>query len=231
MTRKKRGCLIVLIVFALLIAALVIGVMFFLPGDLQLGGPPPAPRTAAPVTTSTGLAPVDPAVPPPAEPAPAPGGWFTYVIPGDILEAEVRKAFPIRQNVVDLVRLQLDRPSFVTDPDGAFLRVRIAVEARILDGGQMLPGIATIRTQLGYDRSGRRVMLRNTQLVDLSFVGGAAPAALALQPVLAQALAAELEGYVIFEVPADGLWWLKTGVGFIRDVTVRDGRVTLVLGP
>ncbi|MBE2213448.1 MAG: hypothetical protein IAE82_06220 [Opitutaceae bacterium] len=227
MTRKKRGCLIVLVVLVLLATAVVVGVSMFLPGDLRLGGAAPAPAVvSAPATTSA-----VPGAPAPAAPAPAAGGWFTYVVPGDILEAEVRKAFPIRQNVVDLVRLQLDKPTFLTDPDGTYLRVRLAVEARILDGGQSVPGIATIRTQLAYDRTARRVSLRSAQLVDLSFVGGVAPAAAALQPVLAQALAAELEGYTIFEVPADGLWWLKTGVGFVRDVSVRDGRVCLTLGP
>jgi hypothetical protein len=229
MAIKKRGCLIVLVVLALLVTAVVVGMSMFLPGDLRLGGLAPAPAApAGPAVPATGGTPGAPA---PSAVQPSAGGWFTYVVPGDILEAEVRKAFPIRQNIVDLVRLQLDKPTFLADPDGAFLRVRLSVEARILDGGQSLPGTATIRTQLGYDRTVRRVMLRNAQLVDLAFAGGNASATAALQPVLAQALAAELEGYVIFEVPADGLWWLKTGVGFVRDVSVRDGRVCLALGP
>lgn len=226
MTRKKRGCLVLLIVVALIVAAVAVGVALFLPGDLQLGGSAPA---------ATAVAPARPGAPPPAGAAapapvqPAPGAWMTYVIPNDILQAELKKSFPIQMNVVDLVRLQIDKPVFVPDEDGAFLRLRLEVVARVLDGNQSLPGTGIVRTQLGYDRVARKVTLRNAQLVELTFPGVQGSAA--LQPVLAQALAAEMEGYVIFEVPENGLWWLKTGIGFVRDVYVKDGRVALGLGP
>ena len=236
MTRRKRGCLIVVLVLALLAAAAVIGVMVFLPGDLRVGTverPTPAPQVVQPAPlTSGGAAPAPASAPAPAPTAePPPKAWMTYLVPEDILQSELRRSFPISQNVVDLVRLQIDRPTFIADPVGAFLRLRLEVEARVLDGNQRQPGSAVIRTQLAYDRAARRVRLRNAQLVELTFTGDAARAASALQPVLAAGLAAEMEGYVIFEVPADGLWWLKTGVGFVRDVYVTGGRVALALGP
>jgi len=235
MTRKKRGCLVLLVVALLLAAAVAVGTALFLPGDLQFGGRAPAPAAAVQPVSLSGPGGSLPAVAPAPDPAPvpepAPGAWMTYVIPNDILQAELKKAFPVRLNVVELVKLQLDRPTFIADPDGAFLRLRLEVEARVLEGDQRLPGSAIVRTQLRYDRATRRVTLRNAQLVELSFTGSAASAAGVLQPVLAQALAAEMEGYVIFEVPADGLWWLKTGIGFVRDVYVKDGRVAIGLGP
>lgn len=271
MTRRKRGCLILLVVLVFLFAAAVIAVLWWVPGDLQLGGSAPA---SAPVSSAVTIprsgastAPASGALPGPSSPAdpsaagqpgfgegqpgadaaatasgaplvpavadetgPGPGAWMTYLVPGDILQAEVAKAFPIDTNIVDLVRLQLGRPTFLADPDGNFLRVQLDVQARILDGGQVLPGRAVVRTQLGYDRGGRRVLLRNAQLVELGFSGDAARAASALQPVLAAALAAELNGYVIYQVPAEGLWWLKAGMGLVRDVYVKDGRVAIGLG-
>ena len=234
MTRSKRGCLVALLVLALLAGAVVMGIALFLPGDLKLGAVAPVATPAPVVTTSVPAAPPLPVAPTPsapALPAAAPGAWMTYLIPQDILQSEMRKGFPIDQNVVDLVRLQLDRPTFIADPDGAFLRLRLDVEARLLEGSERLPGSAVVRTQLSYDRGARAVKLRNAQLVELNFTGDAGRAAAALQPVLAAGLAAEMEGYVIYQVPAEGLWWLKTGVGFVRDVFVSDGRVAIALGP
>ena len=233
MTRRKRGCLVLLILAALLAGGVVVALKLFLPGDLMLGAAPapaPAPVAVAPKPGQpAGVAPTPtPAAPEPPRPA---GAWMTYLIPEDILQSELRKAFPIRQNVVDLVGLELANPTFLPDSDGGFLRLRLDVVARVLDGNQSLPGNAVARTQLSYDRAARQVRLRNAQLVELNFSGDTARAAAALQPVLAAALAAEMEGYVIFEVPAEGLGWLKTGVGFVRDVYVTQGRVALALGP
>ncbi len=272
MTRRKRGCFVLLVILAVLVAAAAIAVWLFVPGDLMLGGsasapapartlvPGAAPQPGASGAPGTDMGPgtsaaggssnpgqlVSPdGMPGATTPAPTgsalapaiedeaksrPSSWMTYLVPADILQAEVAKAFPIDTNIVDLVRLQLDRPTFLPDTDGNFLRVQLDIRARILEGGQVLPGSAVMRTQLGYDRGGRRVMLRNAQLVELNFSGDAARAASALQPVLAAALAAEMNGYVIYEVPAEGLGWLKAGIGFVRDVYVKDGRVAIGLG-
>lgn len=234
MTRKKRGCLILLSLVLLLVIAAAIALVFFLPGDVRFGAARPAAAPVSVSATTPGVSPA-PGGSPAAAPALAPvqprGGWMTYLVPKDILQSELSKAFPIRQNVVDLVKLQLDRPVFLDDPDGSFLRLRLDIQARVLEGNQQLPGSAVVRTQLSYDPAARAVKLRNAQLVELKFAGDAAKAAAALQPVLAAALAADMEGYVIFEVPADGLWWLKTGVAFVRDVYVSDGRVAIALGP
>jgi len=243
MAQPKRGCLILLTIAALAVVVALIVAWWWLPGEVRWGPSPIAkspPRVTerevppASVALAEGQNPAQPVALPVRERRPTPptdGVWATYVVPEDLMRQELAKAFPIQQNVADLVKVRLDNPEFLAEQDGDFLRVRLQIEARVVEGEDRLQGSVEVRTRLGYDREGRKVMLVDAEVVGLSLQEGQGGGTSLLQTVLGSELAADMEGYPILTLPTDGPAWMRLGGGWVKNVYVKDGRVHVAVGP
>lgn len=144
---------------------------------------------------------------------------------------ELRALFPIEEDVAGFVKLVLSDPRVVPDGVPSWLRLNVAMEARVYQGGnERFPGHISVRTQLRYDRSAGRLVLQDPRLVEFAFAGAAGAVAGPLREVLAEALAAELEGFEVFKFSDGGPWLGENGAKYVKDVEVVNGGVTVIVG-
>lgn len=202
MTGKKKGCLFTLLVLVVVITIGIFVGLSYVPGGLKS-------LSFRSVTR----------------------GEVRYTVPDEMWRGEVAKMFPLTQNVVDVVKLHMSNPRWLIDPDPTWLRLRLDLDAQVtFSRVEHYPGHAEMRTQLRLDPVKRAVVLSKAELVDFKLTGDAAAVAMQLQKTLADALATEAEGYPVFDLPKKGPWLERTGAGFVRDVVVEGGKVTVVTG-
>lgn len=235
--KKTRRSRLRWFLFSLAIVILVgIGFIWaslsFVPGGMShvhfVRRPPPAPPPPPAVTTGQNPAPAAVPVAPPA----GEKLYLTYVVPMDLLQREVSALFPISEGVEGLLKLVLSNPQFVPDPDGKYLRLKLDLSVTTVGTrAESYPGTAVVRTQLHFDRVTNQVTLVNAELAEFRFSGSAAQTADSLRPVLQSELAAEMNGYVVFKMPKNASWWMKSGVSFVQDVVVENGQVVVVMAP
>lgn len=158
-------------------------------------------------------------------------GEVRYQVPGLLWHNELRALFPIEEDVAGFVKLRLSNPQVVPDGEPSWLRLNVALEARVYQGGnESFPGHVSVRTQLRYDRGAGRLVLDHPTLVEFTFAGAAGVVASSLRDVLAEALAAELEGFEVFTFAQGGPWLEESGAKYVKDVEVANGGVVVVIG-
>jgi len=158
-------------------------------------------------------------------------GEVRYQVPGVLWHNELRALFPIEEDVAGFVKLRLSNPQVVADSDPSWLRLNVTLEALVYRGGnERFPGHVSVRTQLRYERGAGRLVLENPTLVEFSFAGAAGAVASSLRDVLAEALAAELEGFEVFTFSQGGPWLEESGAKYVKDVVVANGGVVVVIG-
>lgn len=159
------------------------------------------------------------------------GGELHYRLADAVWQREVAAIFPMTEDLGGAVKLHLRNPVFLPDPDPQRLRLSLETEAEVTlhREPQRFPGRAVIRTRLRYDPAQTAVLLAATELEEFTFTGEAASVAGALQPVLAEALAGEMEGFPVFTIPGQDGWWARQGVSLVRDVVVEHGQIVVIL--
>lgn len=158
-------------------------------------------------------------------------GDLRFQVPDALWQGEVRRMFPIEENISDLVSVSLTNPQFVPDTDPRWLRLHLNLNARMLDGEALqFPGRLAIRMQIKLIKNQQKVVLSQAQLVEFSFVGEAGAVAAGLRDVLAESIQSELEGFEVFQFPEGGGKWAESGKGMVKDVIVENGGIVVIAG-
>lgn len=158
-------------------------------------------------------------------------GDLRFQIPDGLWQGEVRRMFPIEESISGLVSVSLTNPQFVADSDPQWLRLRLNLNATMLDGETLqFPGQLSIRFQIKLIKNRQTVVLSQAQLVEFSFAGEAGEVAAGLRDVLAESIQAELEGFEVFQFPEGGDWWMESGKGMVKDVIVENGGIVVIAG-
>jgi hypothetical protein len=158
-------------------------------------------------------------------------GEIRYTVPADLLQREVAALFPLTQGVENMLTIVLRDPRFVPDPDPAFLRVELALEAQL--GGsrrETHQGRAGVRTQVRFDRATNSVVLTNGELAEFTFDGEAAPIAAKLRPVVEAVVTTGMKDYPVVKLPVEQGFWTRTGASLVRSVTIENHQVVVSAG-